>query len=296
VRTAGRHLLVLAGLAAAVALLSQSPAAATGRGTSLLPPSFARVSVGPAGGSVWAGLIRDPGLPKLQRPSIIYLPPRARAGTRYPVLYLLQGFRGSPWQFANGLELATVADRAITSGSVRPFIAIAPPAGLTYAYDGEWAGRWEAYLVRHVIPWADTHLPTLPTRRGRAIAGLSAGGFGAVDIGLRHTRLFGVLESWSGYFKPLHDGPFRHAAARVLAAHNPSLLVRRKAPLLRRLGTRFYLSGGTRDRKATAFASAFARELRVLRLPHKLHLRPGGHNGRFWLSQFAVALRYALPP
>jgi enterochelin esterase-like enzyme len=293
----GGRLRVLVGLAAIAGLMLQSPAPAAGQPPSVLPKGFAPISAGPDGGMVWQGRIPDRALPKLRRPSVIYLPPHASAGTRYPVLYLLQGFRGSPWQFSSGLKLATVADRAITSGAVRPFIAVAAPAGLTPSYDGEWAGAWEDYLVRDVVPWIDAHLPTIRTRAGRAIAGLSAGGFGAVDIGLRHPGLFGTLESWSGYFRPLRDGPFRHADARELAAHDPSLLVRSEAPLLRRLGTRFFLScGSTADRRTAALATAFARELDTLRLPHALYLRPGGHNGRFWLSQFPEALRYAPPP
>jgi hypothetical protein len=268
---------VLVGLVAMAGLMVQSPAQAGGQPPSLLPKAFAPISTGPEGGIVWQGLIPDRALPELRRPGVIYLPPRLSAGKRYPVLYLLQGFRGSPWQFSSGLKLATVADRAIVSGAVRPFIAVAAPAGLTHSYDGEWAGAWEDYLVRDVVPWIDAHLPTIRAREGRAIAGLSAGGFGAVDIGLRHPGLFGTLESWSGYFTPLRDGPFRDADARELAAHDPSLLVRSEAPLPRRLGTRFYLScGSRRDRKTAALATAFARELHTLRLPQRCISDPVG--------------------
>jgi enterochelin esterase-like enzyme len=277
-------------------MLLAHPAAAAAQPPSFaLPKPFVRIDVGPAGGSVWQGPIPDRSLPRLQRASVVYLPPHVTMGTRYAVLYLLHGFRGSPWQFSAGLNLATVADRAIASGTVRPFIAVAPPAGLTSAYDGEWAGPWEHYLVSDVVPWVGTHLPAARTRSARAIAGLSAGGFGAVDIGLRHPRLFGTLEAWSGYFRPLRDGPLRHADTQELAADDPSLLVRRDAPLLRRLGTRFYLSCGTHDRKTAALAVAFAGELDLLRLPHRLSLAPGGHNGRFWRSQLPTALRYAFP-
>jgi enterochelin esterase-like enzyme len=278
----------------ALATLMWHPSAA--RATSLLPASFTQIGAGPAHGTVWQGRIPDPALPRLRRSSVVYLPPDASASARYPVLYLLQGFRGSPWQFSGGLQLATVADRAIASHAVRPFIAVAPPAGLTSFYSGEWAGTWEKYLVRAVVPWVDTHLPAIRAGSQRAIAGLSAGGFGAVDIGLRHPRLFRTLESWSGYFTPLHDGPFRDASARELARHDPTVLVRSEARLLRRLGMRFYLSSGsTTDRKTAAVTLAFAHELSMLRLPHELYLRPGGHDGRFWLSQFPRALRYALP-
>lgn len=290
---AGRRLCTLAGLVALAALMLHAP---QGRAGSTLPESFVQIGVGPAGGTLWQGRIPDPALPQLRRLSVVYLPPHAASGARYPVLYLLHGFRGSPWQYSSGLNLVTIADRAIASGAVRPFIAVAPPAGLTSAYNGEWAGVWERYLVRDVVPWADAHLPTVRARSQREIAGLSAGAYGAIDIGLRHPGLFGTLESWSGYFTPLRDGPFRHAGARELAAHDPTLLVSRKAPLLRRLGTRFYLSAGTTtDRKTAALAVGFAAELQALGLPHALYLRPGGHDGRFWRAQLPAALRYALP-
>jgi putative tributyrin esterase len=292
---AGLRLHVLVGTAA-IALLVPQPAAPAAPLPSLLPPSFVPIRVGSSGGIVWQGVIPDPALPRLARPSVVYLPPGVTADVRYPVLYLLQGFLGSPWQFSSGLRLAAAADRAIESGTVRPFIAVAAPTGLTSAYNGEWAGPWEDYLVRDVVPWVDAHLPTIRALSGRALAGLSAGGFGAVDIGLRHPRFFGTLESWSGYFTPYRDGPLRDAGPPSLAAHDPSLLVRSEAPLLRRLGTRFFLScGDTADWKTAALSSAFASELDSLRLPHALYLRPGAHNGRFWRAQLPAALAYAVP-
>jgi S-formylglutathione hydrolase FrmB len=137
-------------------------------------------------------------------------------------------------------------------------------------------------------------LRVVDERAGRAIAGYSAGGYGAVDIGLRHPSVFGTLESWSGYFRPFADGPLRNASRTVLAAHDPTRLAVREAPLLRRLGTRFYLScGWTHDRITAGWARAFDRELVRLRLPHALVLRPGGHDGRFWRAQLPGALDYA---
>jgi enterochelin esterase-like enzyme len=128
------------------------------------------------------------------------------------------------------------------------------------------------------------------------LAGLSAGGYGAVDIGLRHPGLFSTLESWSGYFHPLRAGALVRANAAGLRAHDPSLLVRREAPLLRRLRTRFFLSSGTtHDRLTAAGTRVFAAELRTLRLPHRLALHPGGHDGRLWRAQLPAALAYALP-
>jgi enterochelin esterase-like enzyme len=292
-----RSALAVAAAAAAALLVGiQRAAALPLPSPSPLPSSFRQIGQGPRGGTVWQGRIPNAFVPAATRPTVIYLPPGFSPHLRYPVIYLLQGFRGSPYQYVSGLPLPTVADRLIDAHRATPFIAVIPPAGLTARFNGEWTGVWEDYLVRNVVPWADRHLPLDIGRRTRAVAGLSAGGFGAVDIGLRHPRLFGTLESWSGSFVAPHDGSLRRASAGELAAHDPSLLVQRKAPLLRALGTRIFLSAGTtHDHAAARDAAAFAAELASLRIPHRLVLRPGGHNGRFWSSQLAPALVYAAP-
>jgi enterochelin esterase-like enzyme len=262
-----------------------------------LPPPFQQIAVGPLGGTLWRGWIPDPAVPAAHRITIVYLPPNPSAVGRYPVLYLLHGLAGSPYEFAHGLELAAISDVAIEAHQVPPFVAVAPPAGVTSQFRGEWTGAWENYVVHDVVPWVDSHLPVLRGPQGRAIAGLSAGGYGAVDIGLRHPGVFQTLESWSGYFDAPRDGSLADADAAELAEHDPSLLVERDAPLLRRLGMRFYLSSGTTHDRATAAATlAFARELASLGLPYRLVLRPGGHDGAFWLGQMPAALRYALNP
>jgi enterochelin esterase-like enzyme len=261
--------------------------------TALLPPSFELVSTGPDGGTIWQGTIPHPGVPDALRPAEIYLPPNASRLHRYDVAYLLHGFRGSPLGYVHGLRLADIADTAIAKGHVPPFIAVMPAAGATVRYDGEWVGRWERLVVRDDVPWIDAHLPTRATRAHRAIGGDSAGGYGAVDIGLRHPTVFGTLESWSGYFSPIADGPLTHASQEQLDEHDPALLAYEHARLVRRLGLRFFLSCGSHDRGALRETRAFARELNRLRLPHRVVVLPGGHNGRFWRAQLPAALAYA---
>jgi enterochelin esterase-like enzyme len=261
----------------------------------LLPASFSLIQRGPDGGSIWQGRIPNAAVPQARRPTLIYLPPGLSVANRYPVVYLLQGFPGSPYQYVSGLGLASLADELVARNELPPFIAVVPPAGVTTRFDGEWTGVWEQYLVRDVIPWVDAHLPTRAQADGRAVAGLSAGGYGAVDIGLRHPGLFGALESWSGYFTAPGDGSLANASPSVQAAHDPSLLVRREAKLLRSLGTRFFLSSGTtHDRAGARAAQVFASELATLGLAHRLWLAPGAHDGKLWRTQFPAALRYAL--
>jgi S-formylglutathione hydrolase FrmB len=221
-------------LPAVSALLSLSALAAAG-----ILHGFAPAVVGPDGGTVLVGMF-----PGGDRPGYVYLPPDFTTSRRYPVVYLLHGMRGSPSEYLYGTGLVDFADQGIASGSVRPFIAVMPAAGPTPAYNGEWAGRWERYLVNDVLPWVDAHLPTIGAPPDRILAGLSAGGYGAADIGIRHPSLFGTIESWGGYFHPLRDGPFKNADQATLSAHDPTLLARTEAGTLRRDRTRFFLSTG----------------------------------------------------
>ena len=63
------------------------------------------------------------------------------------------------------------------------------------------------------------------SRRGRGIAGLSMGGYGAVNIALRNLNLFSVVESWSGYFTQTPTGPFAGATPAALRANSPAAYV-----------------------------------------------------------------------
>jgi enterochelin esterase-like enzyme len=258
------------------------------------PGGWFSAAQGPAGGTVWEGRIPNTYVAD-QRLSAIYLPPGYNPAHRYPVVYLLHGMRGSPSSIFDAMRLPTASDRLIVSGAT-PFIAVMPVAGPTiHPNQGEWAGVWESYLVHDVVPWVDQNLPTIATPRGRALEGLCAGGFGAVDVGLRHPGIFGTLGSFEGYFAPVfRDGPFANATKAELRAHNPSVLARSKAVALRRSAVRFYVSaGGSHGRIRQSWSGAFAHELRTLRLPHELWLVPFAESRHFWRATLPSALSYA---
>jgi enterochelin esterase-like enzyme len=240
---------------------------------------WTQVGTGPDGGTVWSGQLAGD-----VQASTIYLPPGYSSAQRYPVLYLLHGLPGSPAEYWNALHLAQHL-------GAPPFIVVTP-AGPT---NGEWVGRWEHYVVGDVVPWVDAHLSTIRSPRARVLEGLSAGGYGAIDIGLRHPGVFGALGSWDGYFTPFRDGPLAAATPAELRAHDPVLLVRREAATLRRNGTRFYVSaGGNHGDIRTSGSTAFARELAQLRVSHELWLMPPADIGHFWSATVPTALQFAL--
>jgi enterochelin esterase-like enzyme len=285
-------------LAVAAALLALAAAGAprSEARARVLPAGWGEVRSGPAGGAVYVGRIPDEFVPSDHRLSAVYLPPGFDPAQSYPVVYLLHGMRGDPSGYWDSMHLATVADGLISGGRAVPFIAVMPVAGPTVHPDsGEWAGVWEDYVVQDVVPWVDSHLPTIATPQGRALEGLCAGGYGAMDIGLRHPGVFGTLGSFEGYFAPVfRDGPFVHASSADLAAHDPELLVQREAATQRQAGVRFYVSvGGNHAQVLGRWTIEFANELSSLRLPHELWVASAAQRRHFWAATFPSALVYA---
>ncbi|GIU84044.1 MAG: hypothetical protein KatS3mg008_0819 [Acidimicrobiales bacterium] len=122
-----------------------------------------------------------------------------RSGTaRYPVLYLLHGGAGgnsAQWTTGGG------AVELITQG--KPIITVMPDGGKVGWYTN-WvdqsagAQAWRDFHIDQLIPWIDTNLRTIASKTGRAIAGLSMGGFGAVRYAQDRPDLFAFVASFSG--------------------------------------------------------------------------------------------------
>lgn len=126
----------------------------------------------------------------------------ASSKRRYPVLWLWHGTSGGAgdWTAQPGRA------QDITAGL--PLIVVMPDAGIN-SDGGSWftnwvnGGKfgppeWETWHVDRLIPWIDQSLRTVAKREGRAIAGLSQGGFGAMSYAARHPDLFSAAASFSG--------------------------------------------------------------------------------------------------
>ncbi|MFJ9516682.1 alpha/beta hydrolase [Kitasatospora sp. NPDC101801] len=112
---------------------------------------------------------------------------------RYPVLYFLHGSPDSP---------VNQTYPALHSSSV---ITVVPDGGARGWYSN-WrdqntpagAQNWETFHLDQVIPFIDANLRTVATKQGRAVAGISMGGFGAMHYAQRRPELFSQVGSLSG--------------------------------------------------------------------------------------------------
>jgi putative tributyrin esterase len=135
----------------------------------------------------------------------IVLPADYEAQTqRYPVLYLLHGYMQNYTVWGRNLAAAFYA------AELGDLIIVMPDGGnswfVNYAEnaDGQ-LNNWEDHIIKDVIPHVDASFRTLAQREGRAIAGLSMGGYGAFMLGLRHPAMFISIASTSGALSYARD-------------------------------------------------------------------------------------------
>ena len=228
---------------------------------------------------------------------------RSIRGRRYPVLYLLHGFPGRPLAFLQTVQMGIVDDVLTTEERAQPLILVMPFGSTGTFDDQEWVNGirpgngWATFVSRDLVRYVDAHYRTIATARGRAVGGLSEGGYGAINIAVHHPKEFSVVESWSGYERPDKLQSIFGPKLQLLSANDPRLIVRRAASALRKTGTFFWFYSGSTDRFRKQNA-AFARELSMLHVPHKYRLVYGGHNWAIWrdnatLAYLAAATRLA---
>jgi S-formylglutathione hydrolase FrmB len=115
------------------------------------------------------------------------------------VLYLLHGNGQHADSFLE-LGVQSTLDSLIGGHAIGPLIAVMINGG---PGTNNWRGRYTSYVFE-VQALVDRMLPTLAQRSGRAIAGFSMGGYGALDLALTRPGTFAVAESWLGFFDGLH--------------------------------------------------------------------------------------------
>lgn len=230
-------------------------------------------------------------------PALVYLPAGYRSSSRrYRVIYFLHGLPAGPSSYmANSFVAAALA------GSGRRAIVVAPQGARDRDDDREYLD-WDAYedwpsaISQDLTHCIDRRFRTVSTRFGRALVGLSAGGYGALNIGLRALREFGAVESWSGYTAAtdpsghhvLNLGSSKaNAAARVPSGPGLRAEVTAWPSLIA-----FYV--GAQDSRFVGMNRQLDASLTRNGIKHVFRIYPGGHSAALWHSQAPHWLGMAL--
>jgi putative tributyrin esterase len=130
---------------------------------------------------------------------------------RYPVLYLLHGLTGDYKDWTTRTNLAEYS-RAL------PLIIVMPDAeNQWYTNAAGGTARFEDYILTDLQADVVRKFRTINSRFGRAVAGLSMGGYGALKMALKRPGAFAVAASFSGAFGVSRDDELERLLGQVEA-------------------------------------------------------------------------------
>ena len=216
--------------------------------------------------------------------------------TRYPVLYLLHGLTGHYTDWVSRTNISNYATQYR--------IIIVTPEG----NDSWYTDKYETYILQELIPDVQQRYRTIEARYGRAIAGLSMGGYGAIKFGLKSPHTFAFAASMSGAFaitrfsekevpaswRESLGGVFGPVGSETRKANDLFEIIGKLPPERIHSLPYFYFDCGTED-SPLIFPSN--RELAVLmfekKIPHEYRELPGDHSWVYWDRQVQEVLRIA---
>ncbi|WP_044265284.1 esterase [Bacteroides timonensis] len=154
----------------------------------------------------------------LERRMTVYTPAGYETGgKRYPVLYLLHGMGGDEEAWISLGRTAQILDNLIAQGKAKPMIVVMPNGNASQeAAPGESSrgmvsptmqlpktmeGSYEQAFPE-IVKFIDKNYRTIKSKSGRAIAGLSMGGFHSLHISKQYPDMFNYIGLFSAAIMP----------------------------------------------------------------------------------------------
>lgn len=217
---------------------------------------------------------------------------------RYPALYLLHGLGGDYLDWSTRTNLARVAAR------LRIVIVMPEGENAWYTNAANGGPRFEDYIASDLVQDVERKYRVIRARYGRAIAGLSMGGYGAIKIALRHPAEFAAAGSFSGAFRatdtayddslgPLKDQTYQIYGPAGSETRTANDVVMMASSALAADAPRFYLDCGTSDPFLQSNREVVAM-LQKRGFKYEYHEVPGAHDWEYWNARIAVFLPWVM--
>ena len=223
---------------------------------------------------------------------------------KYPVVYALHGlFEGSGFWERRGL--APILARLRESGAVPEFLVVAVEGGNSFFVNSP-GGRYEDMVTKDLVAHVEATYRVVPGRKGRALLGVSMGGYAALHVAFEQPGLVAAVATHSAMLleriPSAEQGAGRwHMAAfnkvfgdpidPALWAENDPLVWARKADP--KAVPALFVDCGAEDRFGLASGH---RELhRILDergVAHEFELPPGDHGYEFVRARLEKSLRF----
>jgi S-formylglutathione hydrolase FrmB len=232
------------------------------------------------------------------------LPPSFQEGKKLPVLYVLHGLFEGP-EFWERRGLSTIAHTLWSRKEIPEFIVVAVDGSNSFFVNGP-QGAYEDLVTRDLIAQVEASYPVVVSRHGRALLGISMGGYAGLRIAFTHPELFGAVATHSAMLlesipRP-QDGAGHwqmdafHAVfgdpidARLWTESDPLHLVERVDPAT---APALYFDCGTQDRYGLFQGNTeLHRRLEARKIPHDFGLYPGDHGYEYVRSVLEKSLHF----
>lgn len=219
-------------------------------------------------------------------PYRVVLPANLAPGQKLPVVYLLHGGGGGFRDWTNDSDVAGFAEQAV--------ILVMPEGNSSYYVNSATRpdDRYEDYIVKDLIADVEGRFPAAVGRSNRAIIGISMGGFGAINLSLRHPDLF----VFAGALSPAIDVPSRPFSIKRIGQWREHSSIFGPWGSQSRRDNDSYVLVRTGDPKQTPYIflscggqegllpanRRFAKLLDQYHFRYEYHPAPGGHDWNQW--------------
>jgi len=219
----------------------------------------------------------------------LIIPDRVKTRKKLCVLYQLHGMSDNHMDWTLRSSIA----RYVTD---LPLMVVMPDGERGFYCDAVEGAAFETHIMKDVMGFVERFFPVRKERRGRAIGGLSMGGYGSMKLALKHPDVFCSVVSHSSAMD------FGHAPIRAdipewgrILGDKPSdgkddlwtitdRLTPSKAPAIR------FDCG--KDDGLLDSNRRFHRQLLKRKIKHQYREYPGGHDWGYWDEHVQEALAF----
>jgi S-formylglutathione hydrolase FrmB len=234
----------------------------------------------------------------------IQFPPSYERDTkrRYPVLYFLHGMFGNEREFERR-GVAAAVNKLRDEGKIGEFIIVSPAGENSFYLNAKNGARYEDAIIKDLIPYIEKTYRVISTPSGRAIQGISMGGWGALLLAFKHPEMFSsVTTHCAAIFEelPKPTGTDRRSQFQLqligkifgdppdeeyFREVNPVFVVEHNLGAIKKSGIKIYFDVGEQDHYGFQVPNkAFDEKLTRLGLAHEFHTYPGRHGWDYMIS------------
>jgi S-formylglutathione hydrolase FrmB len=229
---------------------------------------------------------------------------------RYPVLYFLHGLGDNEQTLFNSGGW-TLLDDLRNQHKMGDFLIVSPEGRRSfYVNSADGTVRYSDFFQQEFIPQIEAKYRIHAGRAGRAISGVSMGGYGALRFAFAHPELFSAVSAQSAAL--ITESPQQLDAATqtgvpvlsvlgpvfgkpIDVAHwnenSPFVLARKNVDGLRKLAI-YFNCGQNDDYGFEKGAEALHQELVKEHVKHEYHPYPGDHSVSYFLAHFAEVMEF----